>query len=100
VAEERFVVRKVEVFSAGCPTCTSTIEQLRHQIDRRHEIVVHDMHLDTAAVARSQAFGIRTVPAVVVDDALLTCCQSTGPRLSQLRAAGLTKPGGPPSRER
>ena len=91
--EVSFVARKVEIFSAGCRTCTTTVEQLREHIDPRHEIVVHDMQNDDAAAERSQAFGIRTVPAVVVDGALLSCCKNTGPTLRELHAAGLAKPG-------
>jgi glutaredoxin len=85
--------RRVEIFSAGCKTCQRTIEQLREEIDSRHEIVVHDMHKDTAAAERADAFGIRTVPAIVVDGSLLGCCKNTGPTLRELHAAGLGKPG-------
>ena len=84
--------RRVEIFSAGCTTCSRTIEQLREQIDPRHEIVVHDMH-DGSASARADAFGIRTVPAVVVDGFLLACCKNKGPTLRELHAAGLARPG-------
>lgn len=85
--------RRVEVFSAGCKTCQRTIEQLREQIDSRHEIVVHDMNNDKGAVEKAEAFGIRTVPAVVVDGFLLACCKNKGPTLRELHAAGLAKPG-------
>jgi len=85
--------RRVEIFSAGCKTCQRTIEQLREQIDSRHEIVVHDMHNDDGAAERAEAFGIRTVPAIVVDGFLLACCKNTGPTLRELQAAGLGKPG-------
>ena len=84
--------RRVEIFSAGCRTCQRTIEQLRDQIDPRHEIVVHDMQEDAAA-EKAEAFGIRTVPAVVVDGFLLACCKNKGPTLQELRAAGLARPG-------
>ena len=93
MADESFTARKVEIFSAGCRTCKTTIEQLRDQIDPRHEIVVHDMQSNTAAAERSEAFGIRTVPAIVVDGTLLSCCKNTGPTLKELHAAGLAKPG-------
>ncbi|MDQ1418882.1 MAG: hypothetical protein QOJ52_844 [Acidimicrobiaceae bacterium] len=92
MAAARFVGRKVEIFSAGCQTCKTTIEQLRQQIDPRHEVAVHDMH-NTAVVERSEAFGIRTLPAIVVDGALLACCKNAGPTLKELHAAGLSKPG-------
>lgn len=85
--------RRVEIFSAGCKTCQRTIEQLREQIDPRHEIVIHDMNKDKGAVEKADAFGIRTVPAVVVDGNLLACCKNKGPTLRELHAAGLAKPG-------
>lgn len=85
--------RRVEIFSAGCKTCQRTIDQLREQIDPQHEIIVHDMHKDDAAVMKAEAFGIRTVPAVIVDGNLLACCKNTGPTLRELHAAGLAKPG-------
>lgn len=85
--------RRVEIFSAGCRTCQRTIEQLREQIDPRHEIVIHDMNKDEGATEKADAFGIRTVPAVVVDGFLLACCKNKGPTLGELHAAGLAKPG-------
>lgn len=85
--------RRVEIFSAGCRTCQRTIDQLRQQIDPRHEIVIHDMNNDGGAADAAEAFGIRTVPAVVVDGSLLACCQNKGPTLRELHAAGLGRPG-------
>jgi hypothetical protein len=85
--------RRVEIFSAGCRTCERTIDQLREQIDPRHEILVHDMHADPAAAEKADAFGIRTLPAVVVDGFLLACCKNKGPTLRELHAAGLARPG-------
>ncbi len=83
--------RRVEIFSAGCPTCQRTIEQLRDQIDERHEIVVHDMNRDEGAARKADELGIRTVPAVVVDGALLACCDNKGPNARELEAAGLVR---------
>jgi len=91
--EASVAVRRVEIFSAGCQTCKRTIEQLREQIDPRHEIVIHDMNNDKGAAAKADAFGIRTVPAVVVDGSLLACCKNKGPTLRELHAAGLGKAG-------
>jgi glutaredoxin len=79
----------VEIFSAGCPTCQRTIDQLREQIDERHELLVHDLKGDDEAAKRAEALGIRTVPAVVVDGSLLACCTNKGPDVRELRAAGL-----------
>ncbi len=85
--------RTVEIFSAGCPTCQRTIEQVREQIDPRHDIVIHDMNGDDGAADKADAFGIRTVPAIVVDGFLLACCKNKGPTLRELHAAGLARPG-------
>jgi glutaredoxin 3 len=95
VAAETAVIpkRRVEIFSAGCKTCQTTIDQLREHIDERHEIVVRDMHNDEGAAEAAEAFGIRTVPAVVVDGFLLACCKNKGPTLRELQGAGLAKPG-------
>jgi glutaredoxin 3 len=82
--------RRVEVFSAGCPTCRSTIEELREVVDPRHELVVLDMHEEDVA-GRADGLGIRTVPAVVVDGSLLSCCKNTGPTRQELQAAGVTR---------
>lgn len=84
--------RRVEIFSAGCAICRRTIDQLREQIDPRHEIIIRDM-TDAAVAERADGFGIRTVPAVVVDGSLLGCCRNTGPTLRELHAAGLGRPG-------
>jgi len=48
---------------------------------------------DGSAQKKADAFGIRTVPAVVVDGFLLACCKNKGPTLRELHAAGLAKPG-------
>ena len=80
--------RRVEIFSAGCPTCEGTIEALRVWIDPGHDIVVHDMH-DGSAADQAEALGIRSVPAVVVDGSLLACCRNRGPSREELVAAGL-----------
>jgi len=81
----------VEIFSAGCRTCQRTIDQVRKQIDPHHDIVVHDMHNDAGAADKAEALGIHTVPAVVVDGALLACCKNTGPSLRELQAAGVAR---------
>lgn len=93
MAEEASITTKrtVEIFSAGCKTCQRTIDQVRKQIDPRHDLVVHDMHNDKGAADKAEALGIHTVPAVVVDGSLLACCKNTGPSLGELQAAGVAK---------
>lgn len=97
--EAEIVRRRVEIFSAGCRTCTRAIEELREEIDPRHEIIVHEVHRSDAAAGRADAFGIRALPALAVDGRLLGCCRNTGPSLSELRAAGVTRPKRLPLRD-
>lgn len=82
--------RRVEIFSAGCPACARTVDELREAIDPRHQVVIRDMHEQETA-GEAETLGIRTVPAVVVDGSLLACCRNTGPTFEELQAAGLTR---------
>ncbi len=87
---EEAAIRRVEIFSAGCPVCSRTIDELREAIDPRHQVLVRDMH-EPETAGTAEALGIRTVPAVVVDGELLACCRNSGPEVEELRAAGLTR---------
>ena len=51
-----------------------------------HEVVVHDMN-KTETVSKAKTFGIRSVPAVVIDGKLASCCAERGPEEHVLRAA-------------
>jgi hypothetical protein len=65
--------RKVEVFSAGCPAC---------------DVEVLDMRQPDVA-QRAKQLGIRSVPSVVVDGRLASCCAGRGPDEASLKAAGI-----------
>ena len=80
--------RKVEVFSAGCPTCEETIAMVKQIAGPSYEVSVLDMQDETVAT-RAKALGIRSVPAVVIDGELAACCAGGGPDEAALRAAGL-----------
>jgi len=80
--------RKIEVFSAGCPACAETIELVNRIACPSCEISVLDMN-QAAVAQRAKELGIRSVPAVVIDDKLADCCAGRGPEEAVLRAAGL-----------
>lgn len=80
--------RKIEVFSAGCPACTETIELVNRVACPSCEVSVLDMNRADVA-QRAEALGIRSVPAVVIDDKLADCCSGKGPEEAMLRASGL-----------
>lgn len=82
--------RRVEVFSAGCATCHEAIEAVKQEACSSCEVIVHDMK-DMQVVTRAKQLGIRSVPAVVIDGKLASCCSGRGVDVAVLRAAGLGK---------
>ena len=78
--------KKVEVFSAGCPACEETIEVVKRLAGSSHEVVVHDMH-KSEVTSKAERYGVRSVPAVVIDGKLAGCCVGRGPDEQILRSA-------------
>jgi glutaredoxin len=83
--------RKVEVFSAGCPLCNEAVTLVRDMACSSCEVEILDMK-DTNVAARARALGVRSVPAVVVDGKLASCCTDAGPTRDELEAAGIGQP--------
>lgn len=83
--------RKIEVFSAGCTVCEDTITLINRIACPSCEVEILDMHKPDVAKKASR-YGIRSVPAVVVDGKLADCCAGRGPDERQLRAAGIGSP--------
>ena len=78
--------KKIEVFSAGCSTCKETIELVKKLAGSSHELEVHDMNKSEIA-SKAKNYGIRSVPAVVIDGKLASCCAGRGPEEHVLRSA-------------
>jgi glutaredoxin 3 len=83
--------RKVEVFSAGCPTCREAVETVKRAACPSCDVIVLDMH-DVEVARRAKALGVRSVPAVAIDGKLAQCCTGRGIDEQVLRAAGLGVP--------
>ncbi|HYM79659.1 MAG TPA: thioredoxin family protein [Candidatus Dormibacteraeota bacterium] len=79
------MANKIEVFSAGCSTCKETIDMVK-RIAGSHEVVIHDMNKSEVAT-KAKSYGVRSVPAVVIDGKLASCCAGRGPEEKILRAA-------------
>jgi glutaredoxin len=77
--------KKVEIFSAGCSACKETIEMVK-RLASSHEVVVHDMNKSDIA-SQAKQYGVRSVPAVVIDGKLASCCAGRGPEEHVLRSA-------------
>ena len=83
--------RHVEIFSAGCPVCQETIALVQRVACSSCEVTMHDMS-DSQVASRAKGLGIRSLPAVVIDGTLASCCAGRGPDEGTLRAAGLGQP--------
>jgi glutaredoxin 3 len=84
-------MRKIEIFSAGCPACQETIDLVNRVACPSCQVTILDMK-DLPVAARARELGIRSVPAVVIDGKLADCCAGRGPDEATLRAAGLGQP--------
>jgi len=80
--------RKIEVFSAGCPTCDETIQLVNRIACPSCEVSVLDMK-EPAVAKRAKSLGVLSVPAVVIDGKLADCGAGRGPQEAVLRAAGV-----------
>jgi len=83
--------RKIEVFSAGCVVCEETITLINRIACPSCEVKILDLHRPEVA-KKAKRYGIRSLPAVVVDGNLADCCAGRGPDESSLRAAGIGTP--------
>jgi hypothetical protein len=83
--------RKIEIFSAGCPACDTTVSRIRELACPSCEIAVLNMN-ETDVAARAKSLGIGSVPAVVIDGKLADCCAGRGPDEEVLKAACLGTP--------
>jgi len=81
-------MRKVEIFSAGCPACEDAIELVERISCSSCEVSILDMNTPEVA-NRARDLGIKTVPAVVIDGKLADCCSNKGPDEETLRQAGI-----------
>ena len=76
--------RRVEVFSAGCAFCNEVVDAVRREADPACEVIVQST-LDSRVLARAEQLGIRSVPAVVIDGKLASCCTGRGVDLEVLK---------------
>lgn len=80
--------RKVEIYSAGCPTCQETVDLVKKIACPSCDVSVLNMN-DDGISQRAKALGIHRVPAVVIDGKLADCCSVSAPDEKSLRAAGI-----------
>jgi glutaredoxin len=83
--------RKVEVFSAGCAVCNEAVAMVQRLACPSCDVQVLDMN-DAQVANRAHALGIRSVPAIVIDGQLASCCAGRGVDEQSLGASGLGQP--------
>lgn len=84
--------RRIEVFTAGCPCCDEAVRTVRDTACPSCEVVVYDLREGCATGEcrdKARRYGIRAVPAVVVDSVLADCCRRGGVDAAVLRALGV-----------
>jgi hypothetical protein len=72
----------VEVFSAGCALCHGAIDALRREVGS--SVIVQNM-MDSRVLSRARELGVRSVPAVVIDGKLASCCTGRGVDIQVLK---------------
>ena len=82
--------RIVEVFTAGCPVCAPAVQLVNDLACPECEVTVHNLH--EGEVEQATGYGIKTLPAIVVDGRIVSCCENTGPNRDELAAAGIGHP--------
>lgn len=87
------IKQKIEVFTSGCPVCNEAVDLINRLACDECEVNVLDMH-DAQVAKRAKGLGIQSIPAVVLDGKLASCCAGRGVNESSLRAAGLLCPVG------
>lgn len=85
--------RKIEVFTAGCQVCNETVALVQKIACASCDVQILDMH-EKKTAEKAKRYGIRSVPAVVIDGKLAECCAGRGVDEVSLRAAGVGVPLG------
>ena len=83
---------KIEVFTAGCSVCDSTVKLVRELACPNCDIHVHDLNqgCETGECRdEAQKYGLKTIPTVVVNGKVVSCCDNPGPNQEELVRAGI-----------
>ncbi len=84
--------RKIEVFTAGCPICDEAVSQIKAAACPDCDITVYNLTEGCETMEcrdKAKEYGIKSVPAVVIDGKLADCCAGRGINLETLKQAGL-----------
>ncbi len=85
--------RQIEVFTAGCPVCEPVVKTVKEMTCASCEVTVYNLVEQCESkicVDKMKEYNITSLPAVVVNGKLLSCCKG---RVAEedLAAAGVGK---------
>lgn len=82
--------RRVEIFTAGCYLCDEAVKLVESIACDSCDVSVYNLNNEGQDKAR--AYGIASVPTVVVDGKIADCCRQGNVSKTELMAAGIGKP--------
>ncbi|MBO0341540.1 thioredoxin family protein [Flagellimonas profundi] len=84
--------RQVEVFTANCPVCDPVVKKIKELACDTCEVTTYDLVRlceDKTCLDKLEKYGIKKVPAVVVNGELLECCKNSAITEMELVEAGI-----------
>lgn len=86
-------MRKIEIFTAGCPICEEQVNKVKEAACSSCEIEVLNVKENPEALSKSKSYNINSLPSVVIDGVLAQCCSHKGIDIDILKSMGLGKAG-------
>ena len=84
--------RQVEIFTANCPVCDPVVQMVKELACDNCEITTYDLVKqcdDKSCLSKLKEYGVKKLPAIVVNGKLLDCCQNNATTKEDLVAAGI-----------
>ena len=87
--------RSVEVFTSGCFLCEETVNLVNELACPHCEVKIYNLAKPCESkecIDKAKAYGVTSVPTVVVDGKIAECCRGGKPDREGLIKAGLGQP--------
>ena len=82
--------RFIEVFTAGCYICNEVVEKIKDLECSNCEVKIYDLNTKCESEvtdSKAKEYGIKSVPAVVINGKLADCCSNRGIDIEAIKAA-------------
>lgn len=70
--------RQIEIFTANCPVCDPVVQMVKDLACDNCEVTAYDLVKqceDKTCLSKVEEYGVKRLPAIVVNGKLLDCCQ-------------------------